>query len=242
MEKSRPLIGITVSRLIQQDGRYLSLPEAYAAAIQEAGGNCILLPPSMTKDSLTKVLPLLDGILLSGGGDVHPSRYGGTNHTLISNVHPDRDHLEIELVAHAYQYNLPLLGICRGLQVINIAMGGTIYEDLIDQRPASINHQTTSDLPRFFLAHPVVVSKTSRLFEILKKERFPVNSHHHQGIRELASRLFPSTFAPDGLIEGIEIPDHRFFLAVQWHPECMLPQENMNALFSAFIQSTRIDV
>lgn len=237
MQNNHPIIGVTISRRNLDNIHHLALPGAYVEALEKAGGDTILIPPRISQEGLIKLLSFVNGILFSGGGDVHPERYGGSMHHLVSDINPDRDQLEIDLVEAALRKKLPLLGICRGLQVINIALGGTIYEDLASQKSGALNHRTVDELPRHYLAHSVEIGQNSHLSKILNKRDCLVNSHHHQGIRELAPGLAPTAFAPDGLIEAFEKPDHPFFIAVQWHPECMSLQDGMGALFSAFIQS-----
>ena len=153
----------------------------------------------------------------------------------------DRDRLEIDLVRKAVDAGKPFLGICRGLQVINIALGGTLYEDILVQRPPALQHQSAPDQPRSSLAHPVEVTPGTHLEAILKEHSVPVNSFHHQSIRTPAADLQVSALAPDNVIEGIELPGHPFGVAVQWHPEWLTENPEMLALFQAFATAAGAD-
>jgi putative glutamine amidotransferase len=155
----------------------------------------------------------------------------------VSSVDGDRDRVEIELLKGAVQRGLPFLGVCRGLQLVNVALGGGLYEDLLDQRPGSHRHDYFPEQPRDYLAHPVQVEPDSRLAQAAGEGELVVNSMHHQGIRGLAPGLRATACAPDGLIEAIELPEVPFGLAVQWHPECLLDQAPNRRLFQAFVQA-----
>jgi putative glutamine amidotransferase len=179
----------------------------------------------------------LDGILFTGGGDVHPEQYGSQPHPLVDDVDSDRDRVEIHLLQRILGNGLPFFGICRGLQVINVALGGTLFEDILDQRPDSILHRYYPDWPRNHLAHGIQVEEGSRLGQILGESNLQVNSLHHQGIRELAAPLRASASASDGLVEAFELADHPFGLAVQWHPEWLQEHPPMQTLFRAFVQA-----
>ena len=217
------LIGITVDRSLNRSGYpHFEIPEAYCDSIIKTGGTPILIPPDLPNNRLRELLNRLDGILFSGGGDIEPARYGSPEHPRVASVDPDRDRLEIELLHHVTRLEMPFLGICRGLQLINVAFGGTLYEDLTDQFSQKIRHDQFPTQPRDYLAHPVEIINDSRLAKIIGKSEIRVNSLHHQGIRRLADNLIASAYAPDGLVEGIEIPNYPFGLAVQWHPECLL--------------------
>lgn len=235
-----PIIGITTSRQLSEHGYpLLTITEAYVAALARSGACPVLIPLGLTEDRLDALLDRIDGILFSGGGDVHPDRYNSLLHPLVANVDHDRDRVEVFLLNASLQKNLPILGICRGLQLMNIAMGGTIYEDILDQRPDSIQHSYFPGKPRDYLAHSVEIAHKSRLAQILEKQTAQVNSLHHQGIKDLAPGLKASAFASDGLIEAFEISDYRFGLAVQWHPEWLPEEANMDILFRELIQAAR---
>jgi putative glutamine amidotransferase len=232
-----PLIGLTSSRGVnRQKNNYLFVNEAYTAAITRSGGCPVLIPLGLPVDALQTIVGRLDGILFTGGGDVHPARYGNPFHRLVSDVDPDRDQVEIQLLRETLHTKRPFLGICRGLQVVNVALGGTLYEDLQDQRPGSSRHQFSGEKARSYLAHPVQIDEQSQLSKIIQSTTAQVNSLHHQGIHELAADLKPVAYAPDGLIEAFELPGYPFGLSVQWHPEWLPPEANMDAIFQKFIQ------
>lgn len=233
-----PLIGITTTREYNSKGApVIRLAEAYVQAVSQAGAAPVLIPLGLPEESYQRMLPRLDGIVFSGGGDVHPSVYNSSNHPLVSEVDQDRDRVELQLIQEICSTGKPFLGICRGIQLINIALGGTLYEDILDQHPGAIRHSYSSIQPRDYLAHPVKVLKDSRLEDILGSQEVAVNSLHHQGIRGLAPRLQATAFAPDGIVEGVEMKEYPFGLAVQWHPECLQDHEPMRELFRAFVQA-----
>jgi putative glutamine amidotransferase len=232
-----PIIGVTTARLQSESGYpILTITEAYIEALVRNGACPILIPLGLPEISLREIVAQVDGLLFSGGGDVHPERYNGQLHPLVDRVDPDRDRVEIFLINEAIQRETPLLGICRGLQVINIALGGTIYEDILDQRPNSIQHENSAGHPRQYLAHSVKIVPDSRLARISGKLASPVNSLHHQGIRDLAPNLIINATASDGLIEAFELEGYRFGMAVQWHPEWLAPENNMDELFRELVR------
>lgn len=191
--------------------------------------------------TLRAIFDRLDGVFLMGGVDVDPSQYGEPRLACCQETDEARDWTEARLVHWALAACKPLLGICRGIQMINVALGGSLYQDLREQRPESIRHDyfpTAREFSRDYLAHSVRVEKGSRLAELLSADEVVVNSMHHQGIRRLAPGLRPTAFAPDGLIEGVEGGNGQFLLGVQWHPEEMTETSApMRRLFTAFIEA-----
>lgn len=237
---ARPVIGLTCGRHTSQDNvRVVGTSEAYTQAVLRAGGLPLLIPLGLPGAELQRLVALVDGLLFTGGGDVEPERYQSQPHPLVDSVDPDRDQIEIDLLRHAAANGIPFFGICRGLQLINVAMGGSLYEDICDQHPGALQHQHFDDQPRDYRAHEVEIAPESALGQILEQSRVHVNSLHHQGIRELAPGLTASAWAPDGIIEGIELISDTFGLAVQWHPEWLPQDDGMRRLFSAFIAHTR---
>lgn len=234
----QPLIGITSSRGTTSHGvPTFAVAQAYVEAILQAGGVPLLIPLGLDQATLLTLIDRLDGILFSGGGDIQPATYGSQAHPAVDDVDTDRDRIELWLVEQVLKRQQPFLGICRGFQVINVALGGTLYEDILDQHPGAQKHSFFPGHPRNFLAHTVQVQAGSQLSALLQTESIPVNSLHHQGVRQLAPALQPSAYAADGIIEGIEIPDHPFGLAVQWHPEWLRDDPAMRRIFTAFIQA-----
>ncbi len=233
---STPVIGLTTFRQVDPYGHaQLAIKEAYVRALSAAGAAPLLIPLGVPEAALDRILAGLDGVLFTGGGDVHPECYGSQLHPLVDEVDLDRDRVEIHLVKQVSESGMPFLGICRGLQVINIALGGTLYEDILDQRPGSLRHQYYPDWPRDYLAHDVLIETDSRLHMIVGHEKLPVNSLHHQGVRQLAPLARPTAFAPDGIIEAIELPTHPYGMAVQWHPEWLPTHSSMQAIFKDFV-------
>jgi putative glutamine amidotransferase len=237
---SLPIIGLTCTRERNQNNDLQNrVAEAYTRAVQKAGGIPILIPLGSDEKILGELAARLDGILLTGGGDIRPSVYGHQMHPLVDGIDPDRDRVELALFPEVTQRRLPFLGICRGLQAINVAMGGTLYEDILDQMPGAQRHAWGDEKPRDYQAHPVRLDEKSRLRGILGAPEVGVNSLHHQGICDLAPEIIASAWAPDGLVEAIELPGYPFGLAVQWHPECMPDDERMQALFQAFVEEAK---
>ena len=233
-----PLIGLTSYRHLNTYGVPLnSITEAYVRAVSVSGAIPVMVPLGLPEETLDVLLERLDGILFTGGGDVHPERYGSQAHPLVDDVDTDRDRVEIHLLSRTLERGLPFLGICRGLQVINVALGGTLFEDIFDQRPNSLKHQYYPNWPRNYLAHDIQVDQNSQLHRMLGSPKIAVNSLHHQGIRDLAGPLKATAFAPDGVIEAFELSDHPFGMAVQWHPEWLQEHPPMQSIFRAFVRA-----
>ncbi len=235
MHKTPPLIGITVDTATNEERQLYQLGCAYSRAVELAGGLPVLIPGNFPLQKLEELRQHLDGLLLTGGADVDPSRFKGQSHPRVYGVNPERDQLEISLVQLAACSGWPFLGICRGIQVINVALGGTLYTDLADQFNNSLKHDYYPGYPRDLLAHSVTLTNHCQLSKILAAAELKVNSLHHQGIERLASLLDATAWAPDGLIEAVELPGHPFGIGVQWHPEELLTIPEMQALFSALI-------
>ena len=232
----KPLIGITTYRKDSGQGYvYMAVTEAYVQALIEAGALPVLVPLGLPDGDIERLRSRLDALLFTGGGDIAPTTYSGIPHAAVHDIDPDRDRLELQLARRVAEAGQPFLGICRGLQVVNVALGGTLYSHIEDQLPGAIKHDYWPDYPRDLIAHPVRVDEGTALSEILGRPMMQVNSLHHQGIRDLAPGLAPAAYAPDGLIEAVELPDHPFGLAVQWHPEALSGEHRMPALFEALV-------
>jgi putative glutamine amidotransferase len=233
-----PLIGITTYRTTNAAGNpILALGENYAQAISQAGGISTLVPLGLPTQQLSALLARLDGILLSGGGDIDPDIYGMESSPEVKNVDPDRDRVEIQLVREAVSEGRPFFGICRGCQAINVALGGTLYTHVEAQHPQALKHDYYPDWPRDHRPHNLRVESGSRLASILGTTAPEVNSLHHQGVRTLPAGLRATAWAPDDLIEAFELLEHPFGLAVQWHPEWLMAHAPMQALFRAFVEA-----
>jgi putative glutamine amidotransferase len=238
---SKPLIGLTTSCIRNPNGRLaFGTNEPYAISISNAGGLPLLIPLNFSDEDLDLILPRLDGILFTGGYDIDPRRYGNPSHPRVEGIDAERDRLETHLVHAAVQSHKPFLGICRGCQIINVALGGSLYEHIPEQFSARLQHDN-HDHPRDYLAHQVRIIPGSCLAQILLDETVEVNSLHHQGIRQLAERLQASAHASDGLVEAFELPSFTFGLAVQWHPEELQEHESMRNLFRQFVYACQPD-
>jgi putative glutamine amidotransferase len=234
------LIGLTSSRQENASGNAsMRVMEDYVQALARAGAAPVLIPLGLSEQSLELVLNRLDGILFTGGGDIQTALTGGPDHPRVSEVDPDRDRVELYLARAAISRKLPLLGICRGLQLLNVALGGTLYTHVADQLPQAIKHDYSPGYRRDFLSHSVHIQPDSQLAGILGSSELKVNSLHHQGIHTLAEHLQPAAWSPDGLVEGFEILNYSFGLAVQWHPECLQEHASMRTLFAAFVDACR---
>jgi len=209
----------------------------YEESIRRAGGEVRLLDRDVDKPA--EVIAAVDGLLLPGGGDVLPSIYGQPAHKTFSAAEPGRDDYELELARRASEADLPVLAICRGIQVLNVALGGSLVQDIADQVGTTVNHVLRE--PPHAIAHDVWITEGS-LLDRLMRERLqtdtcPVNSRHHQAPNALGSGLVASATAPDGVIEAIEDPDKRFCLGVQWHPENFYRTGEFRSLFEGFIEA-----
>jgi putative glutamine amidotransferase len=212
--------------------------EDYRQAILHVGGDPRIVTHDMTVD---EALEGVDALLLSGGDDVSPARYNEAAHPTVSEVAPERDEFELALVREARRRNLPILGICRGIQVMNVAFGGTLIQDIPSQVSGAGEHRLTvpPHLP-FELAHEVWIEKDSRLAALLKDrlvdgDSCEVNSRHHQAVARVAEGFRVTATAPDGIIEAIEDPAARFCLGVQWHPENFFRTGEFRGLFEGFV-------
>jgi len=211
----------------------------YEESVRRAGGEPRVLEPSA--GAIDALMAGVEGVLLTGGGDVDPNLYGEDRHPAFDAAEEGRDAFEIELVRRASDANLPLLAICRGIQVLNVARGGTLVQDIADQTPGSVVHSIRE--PSFAIAHDVWIA-SGTLLEQLMRERLegdtcPVNSRHHQAVKTVGSGLIVSATAPDGIIEAVEDPSRRFCLGVQWHPENFYRTGEFRGLFEGFIEASR---
>lgn len=233
-----PIIGITTSNDNTRQGLPASiLLKAYSKAIVVAEGIPLLIPAGLPESSIHLLADSLDGFLFSGGGDISAERYNRIPLPSDERVDKERDQEEIYLINKVIQNGKPFLGICRGLQLLNVVMGGNLIMDIATQKKDAIKHDYYPDIPRTYLAHEVQLAGDSRLAGILGKPVIKVNSLHHQGVDQLGKSLFPAGKATDGLIEALELPDHPFGLAVQWHPEWLIHLVEMERLFRAFIEA-----
>jgi putative glutamine amidotransferase len=227
---SRPVVGITsypperVSWGVWEEP-VIMIPASYVHAVVRAGGRPLVVPPAV--EAVEETLDLLDGIVFSGGGDVDPARYGAEAHPETDAPSGERDEAELALLTGALERDMPVLAVCRGSQVLNVALGG----DLVQHLPERVGHDRHRHTPGEFADHDVSVEPGSRLGTILG-ERAPVKSHHHQGYGRIGEGLVEVAWAEDGTVEGLEAPGKRFALGVLWHPE----EGEDFALFQALVE------
>lgn len=247
--QKRPVIGVPTHTLQVLGGIPSECPpswvmsQRYVNTLAAAGALPWLIPLLPDEATVREMYEELDGVFLPGGADVDPASFGATRHPKTDlRTDPPRDLVELAFVRWALADGKPVLGVCRGVQIINIACGGTLWQDVADERPGSIKHDYFpfggQQWSRDHLAHPVRVIAGSRLAESAGAGEMQVNSMHHQGIRELGAGLVATAFAPDGLIEGAELAEGQFVVGVQWHPEVLTDSDaRMRRLFRAFIDA-----
>lgn len=241
--KRFPVVGITT--LVTGAGDEGRPPricqnQSYIRALSRAGAAPLLIPHLTDRAARRALYDLLDGLLLPGGGDVDPARYGQPPHEKSGNIDLERDEVELTLARWAVDEGKPLLAICRGIQVLNVALGGSLYQDIEAQVPGGGKHDWYPDHPRDLRPHPVAIAAGSRLARILGATEQEVNSLHHQALRDIAPGLTVVAHAPDGIVEAAEIGDHPFALAIQWHPEELAPADpRAQALFDTFVAACR---
>jgi putative glutamine amidotransferase len=232
----RPLIGITLDDEHERPGVHV-LRDDYVRSVEQAGAIPMIVPPS-TPDHAGDILDRLDGLLLSGGVDIDPALFGQAPHPDLRRVDRRRDDLELALTREALERDLPVLAICRGIQVLNVACGGTLVQHLPSVVPGSERHDRPE--PRTGRVHGVDVQPATRLHQILGADTFPVNSFHHQAVDDLGQGLRKvATCTEDGVVEGVEMPGRRFVVGVQWHPETFWDaDDSFQALFDAHAEAT----
>ena len=246
---SRPLIGIPTQTLQAIEHIPEALPHSwvmnsrYSLAAASAGAAPVMIPLlGDDVDTLRALYDRLDGLLLAGGVDVDPAAFGERPHPQLGRTDPARDAVELRLVRWAVEEKKPLFGLCRGLQVINVALGGSLWQDIETQVDGAIRHDCypTLGYARDFFAHDATLAAGSRLHAAFEAPSIRVNSMHHQAIKDLAPSLHASARAPDGLIEGVESGDDHFLVGVQWHPEMFEPSDpRTRQLFRSFVDAAR---
>lgn len=244
---SGPIIGIVMQHQDAIPGQSVpawNIGAKYVRVLAAAGATPWLIPLLPESEAtLRAIYERLDGLFLMGGADVDPAAYGEAKLPCCQETDPPRDATETRLIRWAMEDRKVLFGVCRGIQMLNVALGGDLYQDLREQRPGALRHDyfsSTGQFSRNYLSHPVRVESGSRLAEVLGSTELPVNSMHHQGIRRLAPSLRATTFAPDGLIEGVEGTTDQYLVGVQWHPEELTEtDEPSRRLFAAFVDAAR---
>jgi putative glutamine amidotransferase len=221
-----------------------ALNPQYSAGVLVGGGAPVQIPHGVDRATLRTIFDRVDGLLLAGGGDVDPAFYHETTSDYVYGIDRERDEMEITLVRWAVEGGKPLFAICRGIQVMNVALGGNLYQDVLVEMPGAMQHAffQSKGFARDHLAHAVTLSPDGCLIHIVETDRLNVNSLHHQGIKHLAPDLTAIAHAPDGLVEAVELKGHRFALGVQWHPEALVPKDPaMQRLFEALVGAARKD-
>lgn len=231
----QPIIGITTNQSTNIYGYpTVMLMQSYINAVMQAGGVPVLIPSLIAESGWETLYSRLDGVLFSGGGDIGLEHSPGAPHPRIDDVDAARDSIELKMLQAAASDGKPFLGICRGCQVMNVALGGTLYTHIADQLPDALDHSYPGNM-RTVLVHEVKIEEGTHLGEIFGEPIVKVNSLHHQGLNDIAPSLRVAGHAQDGLVEAVELPDHPFGLAVQWHPEWLTDQAPTRNLFRKFV-------
>jgi putative glutamine amidotransferase len=233
-------VGLTIGN--SKEAEIFALRDDYVRAVETAGGLPLVLAPGDPGDApalAADYLDRVDALVLSGGADIDPALYGEPPHARIGPVFPERDAFEVALCREALRRDMPILAICRGHQLLNVATGGTLFQDIASQVEAAAMHDP--DQERWERCHDVEVLAGTRMREILGQERVAVNSFHHQAVKELGRGLvLAARGCDDGVIEGMEMPDRKFVLGVQWHPESFWDRpQGFQPLFQALVNAAR---
>jgi putative glutamine amidotransferase len=244
---TRPLIGVTTSEMRvaknvqptpqgEPPQQEMALGLAYLRAVEAAGGLPLVIPP-MPSSAIKPLIDRLHGICLSGGPDLDPSTYGALPHAQLGPTEPDLDRFELELAQEAYGRNLPILAICRGMQLLNVAGGGTLTQHLPDVTDGSLQHRQTAAADT--VTHLVELAGASVTASVLGLADLQVNSFHHQGVDQLGRGLLAVGWSPDGVVEAIEAPGRDFALGVQWHAECLTERAEQMRLFESLVEASQ---
>lgn len=230
-----PIIGLLAEIDDERNARMLN---SYARSIEENGGLPLLLPFLKDDESIRRFVDVCDGFVFTGGVDVEPKRYGEPTHPKCGDIKLFRDDLEFRVAERVLETNKPILAICRGIQLLNVALGGKLYQDIPSEIPSEISH--TQSEPKTKPSHSVNIIPGTPLHALIKKDRMVANSFHHQAIRTLGKGLEIMALADDGIIEAVYLPGERFFRAYQWHPERLFSTDGDNrAIFIEFIEASR---
>ncbi|MET0786679.1 MAG: gamma-glutamyl-gamma-aminobutyrate hydrolase family protein, partial [Paenisporosarcina sp.] len=230
----KPIVGITAEVL---DDHSYFMPHVYANAVTQAGGIPVLIP-LIPEENIDALCEQIDALFLTGGEDIDPSYYGQDPHVHLGKIAPRLDAMEHALVKKMLELDKPYIGVCRGLHMLNVVTGGSLYQSIHSQREEPVmQHKQTAE--RTHRSHPVKVEKDSRMYEMLQEDEFKVNSYHHQACHEVTEPLHIVARAKDGIIEGVESTEHSFVFGFQWHPEefAMVGDEGSKRIFKAYIDA-----
>lgn len=237
MKSKRPVIGITPG--FDYENNRMFINRGYCEPISLSGGMPVLLPITGDEELLSEMIESFDGFLLSGGPDVDAMHWGECNFKFNGEISPYRDGMELFIARQAIAKDKPVLGICRGMQVMNIAMGGTIYQDIYSQNKDKEHIKHSQDAPKWYPTHKVTAQMGSKVYNAHEKDIISVNSFHHQAVRDVAPGFMVTAFSGDGIIEAIEHTVCRFAVGVQWHPELMWEKDpSFLKLFKVFVDHT----
>lgn len=225
----RPVIGVTGN--YNEEEHSFWVRDYYVKSLRAVGAVPLVLPPTEDADITAEYLQICSGLLFSGGGDVDPVHWGEMARPRLGYINPLRDAFELELARQALRADMPILGICRGCQVLNVAAGGSLLQDI----QSHLLHDQNA--PREYPIHAIVVEKGSLLRRVVGSEEIRVNSFHHQAVKNPGRGLKTCAWAPDGIIEAVESTEHRWVLGVQWHPECMT-DEFSRRIFAALVKAS----
>ena len=231
-----PFIGITTYPRSEEGG--VRIPTAYVDSVRRAGGIPLLLAPG--EPHIDQVLALIDALIIAGGGDIDPALYGSDDYEQVYRVDEERDSFEIELTHNVLTSQMPTLCICRGLQILNVALGGTLITDIPTALPNGLQHRDDADPPKVPILHPVQVDDSSRLAEIMQMGDVTPASWHHQSIDKVAPGIDVIARASDGIIEAVEVAGHPQLIAVQWHPEMTAKEDKtQQRIFDELVQMAK---
>lgn len=247
----KPLIGICTSYVANgsfgvdlkmgiYDQEWNVLQQDYIESIESAGGIPVIVPIIEDQETLQQLISKLDGILFTGGADIDPQHYGETPSHSLGSISPKRDFHELQLAQYVLnETTIPILGICRGLQVLTVATGGSLYQDLQADKKDSFSH-IVKGTPKWYAVHTASIAKNSRFASIFNENTIRVNSFHHQSVKQIGEGFVATMHAEDGVVEGIELDSERFVCAVQWHPEMMARKvPEISLLFQAFVEAAK---
>lgn len=243
----KPLIGITCNfdykddiglqtRLGREGEEWQFLSNSYISSVEKVGGVPIMIPVCGCVETVKEMAERLDGFLISGGNDVDPRIYGARAKAYCGQVIAKRDNQDISLVKYLLEKTQkPILGICRGIQVLNVASGGTLYQDL--EKEGNFEHHFMDMYPKDAIVHEIRLEGASKIYHVYRKERIGVNSFHHQAVKSVGEGFMIAAISDDGVVEAIEKPGDRFVAGIQWHPEMMADSKEQEQIFRAFVSA-----